>query len=106
MKKLKLLAITTIILTANAGAALANCTTPNEASIKVNGLVCDFCARTLEKVFSKHDEVNSIKVDLSAGTIDIKFNDGKTIDDASITKLITDSGYNVTAINKTCNKQG
>ncbi len=64
----------------------------------VDGLVCDFCARALEKVFSKQEAVESITVDLDEKTITIHFNEGQKLDDATITQLITDSGYNVREI--------
>ena len=66
--------------------------------VDVNGLVCDFCARALEKVFSKQQEVESINVNLDDKIITINFKSSKNLDDATITKLITDSGYNVEAI--------
>lgn len=64
----------------------------------VNGLVCDFCARALEKVFGKKEAVDNIKVDLDTKVITIHFNEGQSLDEETITKLITDSGYNVQAI--------
>lgn len=101
MKKLFLISTTIIALTAfNANAE--SCKFPKIASVKVNGLVCDFCARTLEKVFSTKPEVSGIKVDLDKGTVDVNFNPDKKISDEEVTKLITDSGYSVTAINKIC----
>ncbi|MEG9861244.1 MAG: heavy metal-associated domain-containing protein [Parvularculales bacterium] len=71
-------------------------------NIKVNGLVCDFCARAIEKVFSKRDEVASINVDLDNGFVHVVMRSGKTIDDDTLTQLITDSGYNVTSIENQC----
>lgn len=64
----------------------------------VNGLVCDFCARALEKVFDKQTEVASIKVDLDAKVITIHMKKDQRLTDEKVTKLITDSGYNVRAI--------
>lgn len=64
----------------------------------VNGLVCDFCARALEKVFGKQDAVESIIVDLDSKVITIHFNEGQSLSDDKITDLITDSGYNVRGI--------
>lgn len=64
----------------------------------VNGLVCDFCARALEKIFGKQDAVESIDVDLDTKVITIFFNEGQSLDDKTITELITDSGYNVREI--------
>ncbi len=71
-------------------------------NVKVSGLVCDFCARALEKVFGKREEVSGIKVDLDKGDIRINLKPGKTLDDETVKQLVTDSGYNVTAINKGC----
>ena len=71
-------------------------------NIKVNGLVCDFCARSLEKVFLKRGDVGGIKVDLAKGSIVVAMKPGLTIDDATLTKLVADSGYNVSAIHRGC----
>lgn len=70
--------------------------------VSVNGLVCDFCARALEKTFGKRDEVAGIDVDLDNGKVSISMKKGMTISDEELTKLITDSGYNVSAIDKGC----
>lgn len=64
----------------------------------VNGLVCDFCARALEKVFGKQEEVKSIHVDLDKKVVTIQFNAGKMLQNEQITQLITDSGYQVREI--------
>lgn len=67
---------------------------------QINGLVCDFCARALEKVFGKRPEVSGIDVNLDTKIVTIGLKKGKDIDDATITKLITDAGYNVVKINR------
>lgn len=69
-------------------------------NVSVNGLVCDFCARALEKVFSKRDEVDSIYVDLDNALVQVFVKQDQSIDDETLTKLITDSGYNVTNIER------
>lgn len=74
----------------------------NIIKVQVNGLVCDFCARALEKVFGKRDDVSGINVDLDNGNVSIAMKNGKSIDDKTVTDLITDSGYNVVAIDKGC----
>lgn len=71
---------------------------PASIYVDVNGLVCDFCARALEKVFSKQETVNNINVDLETKVITVNFNDNQSLDSDTITKLITDAGYNVVAI--------
>lgn len=66
--------------------------------VDVNGLVCDFCARALEKVFGREEAVESINVDLDKKVITIHLNEDQRLDHATITQLITDSGYNVREI--------
>ena len=74
--------------------------------VDVNGLVCDFCARALEKVFSKQDAVSDIDVNLNTKVITINFKEGQTLANEEITKLITDAGYNVENIRETAEKGG
>lgn len=69
-------------------------------NVSINGLVCDFCARALEKVFSKRTEVSGIDVNLDTKIVTIGLKKGADIDDTTITKLITDAGYNVVKINR------
>jgi hypothetical protein len=69
-------------------------------SVQINGLVCDFCARALEKVFGARSEVSGIDVNLDTKLVTIGLKKGSDIDDAVITKLITDAGYNVIQINR------
>ena len=68
--------------------------------VDVNGLVCDFCARALEKVFGKQEAVASITVDLDEKVITIYLNEGHSLDDEAITQMIMDSGYNVRGIRR------
>lgn len=66
--------------------------------VKVNGLICDFCARATEKVFYQQKEVENIKVDLDAGLVTITLKAEQNMNDNTIKKLISDSGYNVVSI--------
>ena len=90
MKKLILIAIIIFFpLTANAA---------ETAKIFVNGLVCDFCARAIEKIFTKDEAVESVTVDLTSKIVTAIFKDGKTLSDDQLKKLVTDAGYNVVSI--------
>jgi copper chaperone CopZ len=73
---------------------------PTQARVQVNGLICDFCARAIEKVFSKEAAVSSVKVDLDAKEVRIDFKDGQTLDDEALRRMITDSGYSVERIER------
>ena len=69
-------------------------------SISVNGLVCDFCARSIEKLFSKKESVKSINVNLEKMLIVIKLKKGQSLNDSIITRIITDSGYDIREIRR------
>lgn len=94
----KLLLTTALILSLSAPAYAMH--PGGTVNVDVNGLVCDFCARALEKVFGKQEAVESIKVDLDTKMISIHFNEGQSLDDETITTLINDSGYNVEEIHR------
>ena len=68
--------------------------------ISINGLVCDFCARSIEKIFTKNESVDSINVNLEKMLITINLKKGKNLNDDIIRQLIKDSGYDVTEINR------
>ncbi len=72
-----------------------------DAVVSVNGLVCDFCAQTLDKSFKRHAQVRAIRVDLTAKTVSIDFQPGLSLDDATLRRIITNAGYAVTAIQRT-----
>ena len=97
MKKLAQSLILFIIL--NSYSALAD---HPEGTVKVDiyGLVCDFCAQALEKVFGKQDAVDDIEVDLDAKIVTIHLKSGMQLDDTVIEKNILDAGYNVEAIRR------
>ena len=69
-------------------------------SISVNGLVCDFCARSIEKLFSKKESVKSINVNLEKMLITITLKKGKSLNDSIIKKVISDSGYEIREISR------
>ena len=71
--------------------------------IDVQGLVCDFCAQSIDKVFSKQAGVEKVDVNLNNGRVTVKmadvFEDDEVgISDKTIIKLLQDAGYEVTAI--------
>ncbi len=87
-----------MVLAAPATATATSSTGAQMVTVKVNGLVCDFCARSIEAMMKKRDDVSSIHADLGKGEVHLGLKAGATLDDKTLTKLITDSGYAVTAI--------
>jgi len=70
------------------------------AAITVKGLVCEFCVKTLEKVFSKQPEVDHVFINLSEATVVIAFKENMNIDDVKIRDLVKDAGYDVDEIKR------
>ncbi len=66
----------------------------------VNGLVCAFCATGIEKTFKAQPSVDTVNVDLDNKLVTITTKSQQTLDDKTITDLITDAGYTVTGITR------
>jgi copper chaperone CopZ len=64
-------------------------------------MVCDFCARSVEKTFGSTKVVESINVDLDNGVIELKLKEGETLTDEKIKKLIKANGYALESIERT-----
>lgn len=65
------------------------------AIVNVKGMVCDFCARGIEKTFKKDINVKKIDVDLSKGKVLIAYNNNKKIKFDEIKEKILINGQNV-----------
>ncbi|MDB9813629.1 cation transporter [Gammaproteobacteria bacterium] len=66
------------------------------AIISVSGMVCDFCARGIEKTFVKDKSVLKVDVDLSGGKVLIAYSLDKKINFEEIKKKILSNGQNAT----------
>ena len=64
------------------------------AVVNVQGMVCDFCARGIEKTFKKDKNVKKIDVDLSKGKVLIAYNNNKKIKFDDIKEKILINGQN------------
>lgn len=92
---MKKLLLTAALLLSFAAPAMAK-----DITVDVNGLVCDFCAQAVKKVIGKEDGVTNVDVNLETKQVVITIADDKTLDDERIKQLITDSGYDLVAINR------
>jgi copper chaperone CopZ len=70
----------------------------NVAIVSVRGMVCDFCARGIEKTFLKDKNVTKIDVDLDNGKVMIAYSKSKEINRDEIKKKILSNGQNVSDI--------
>ena len=64
------------------------------AIVNVNGMVCDFCARGIEKTFVKDKAVKRIDVDLERGKVLIAYTKEKEINFDEIRNKILANGQN------------
>lgn len=84
--------------TAEIDAALANGGEP--VVVDVLGVVCDFCAKAMNKTFGKRSEVAAVYVDLDTKTLNLVMNVGESLSDAQIDKLVEKAGYKLAAIRR------
>lgn len=63
--------------------------------VEVDGMVCDFCARGLEKVFGKNEAVDNIDVSLAKGEVTVHVKEGQVISKEAIQKAIEGNGLTV-----------
>ena len=66
------------------------------AIVSVKGMVCDFCARGIERTFKRDSRVKKVDVDLSAGKVLIAFTKNIKIDFNDIKEKILANGQNAT----------
>ena len=69
-------------------------------TVAVEGMVCDFCAQAIQKVFLKKEEVAGITVDLDNQNVVISLKEDTNITDNVIEDLFINAGYNVSEINR------
>ena len=96
--KMFIVFLSLILLTFCIGSAYAK-----TIKIGVEGMVCDFCAQSIEKVFLKQPGVEKVNVNLNDGRVIIKMadvfqDDEDGISNDRIKKLFLEAGYEVTAI--------
>ena len=84
----------------NKGVKSKNKNDDNIVYVSVNGLVCDFCTRSIDKMFEKKEAVSSISVDLENMLITIFLKDNQKLNDETIIEIIKDSGYDVTEVKR------
>ena len=73
-----------------------NLSSCNIAVVSVTGMVCDFCARGIEKTFKKDKSVLAIDVDLAKGKVLVAYEKSREIDFDEIKNKILINGQNAT----------
>jgi copper chaperone CopZ len=67
---------------------------------EVNGMVCAFCAKGIEKKLKALPEGQGAFVDLKSRVVALQLKDGKDVSDESFNKVIQDAGYSVSKIER------
>ena len=98
--KMVVVFLSLILLTFCIGSAYAK-----TIKIGVEGMVCDFCAQSIEKVFLKQPGVENVDVNLEVGKVTVKMadvfqDDEDGISDERIKQLFLDAGYDVSKIER------
>ncbi len=101
MKAFVLAVLLTLPVTAASASQEKSCDVPRAVAI-VDGMVCDFCAQSLKKVFLKNDDVTDVQIDLTTKEVKILLKPGTSIDDAAIKKNVDWAGYKVSGISRDC----
>lgn len=69
-------------------------------TVRVNGMVCDFCARSLTKVLRRDDNVEDVAIDLEDKTVTILLTEDGAMDDEAVTEAVLSAGYDVASIER------
>jgi hypothetical protein len=88
----------TLTLTESISAALAEGGEPIVADVM--GVVCDFCALAMNKIFSKREEVAAMYVDLDTKALSLVLAPGATMSDETIADLAVQAGYRIAAVRR------
>lgn len=74
---------------------------PAPTVVNVEGMVCDFCAQALNKVFGKEEVVDRLDVNFDDQTVTVYYKEGvEALSDENIEKMIYWAGYDVVGIRR------
>lgn len=90
------LLISTLLLSSFSSAAWAVTTIKAE----VNGMVCAFCAKGIEKKLNALLQKQSAYVDLKSRVVALQLKEGQDVSDDGFKKIIQDAGYSVSKLER------
>lgn len=94
MKNVSLIAVTI------AAAMVANMSAADTLKVKVDGMVCGFCASSIEKKMRAEKATADVFVSLENKIVAVAEKPGQKLDDARIKAQIADAGYEVKGIER------
>jgi copper chaperone CopZ len=73
---------------------------PRSIEMKVDGLVCAFCAQGISKKLGKMEATQEVLVSLENGLVAVALRPGQDVADAELRSTLTEAGYTVKAIER------
>jgi copper chaperone CopZ len=65
--------------------------------VTVEGMTCQSCVSKIQEAFNKHPEVESVKVDLKSGSVDLHYKKDRKLTPEQVRKTVEDTGYRLKA---------
>ena len=69
--------------------------------LRVDGLVCPFCAYGIEKKLNAIDGVDEVVIDLNSGLVTVDVTEGAVLNDSQMTELFNDAGFTYRSMTET-----
>jgi len=92
MKKITVLFIAILVST---GVFSSSAFATSSIKAQVNGMVCAFCAKGIEKKLKALPQTQAVFVDLKAQVVALEMKDGQNVQIEDFKQIIKDAGYEV-----------
>ena len=69
--------------------------------LRVDGLVCPFCAYGIEKKLNAIDGVDEVVINLNHGLVTVDVTEGAVLNDSQMTELFNDAGFTYRSMTET-----
>lgn len=70
----------------------------HDVTVKVDGMVCDFCAQSISKLFEQKAEIEKVDINFDTKEVLLDFKPGSTIPNEEIKNVIDYAGYKIVDI--------
>lgn len=77
------------------------CAAADTIELKVNGLVCGFCAQGIEKTLRRQPATADVVVSLEHRLVAVETRPGQTLTDEALAAALKNAGYDVVSIERT-----
>ncbi|PZP86725.1 MAG: hypothetical protein DI582_02175 [Azospirillum brasilense] len=71
-----------------------------DITVKVDGMVCAFCAAGIEQLFTDEPGVKAVKVDLDNAQVKVTTDEAAALSDARVGEIIKKAGFEAGAITR------